>query len=272
MGRSRLFRLLLTGVIGSFAALSLAPAAASSANISHSYESNQQIPNGSLVSLSKAKSSFVELANFDNGPQLIGISVGSDDSLLAVEATSGKAQIATSGTATALVSDLNGNIEVGDQVSVSPFNGIGAKAITGAYSIGQAQTAFNADDHGTRQVRVTDKNGKQKQLNVGYIRINIAVSAPSGDGSESLNALQKIAKSLTGHTVSTTRVVISLIIALVTLMALVTLIYASIYGGIISIGRNPLAKYAIFRTLGAVLGMTGAMAGVATVIIFLLLR
>jgi len=40
----------------------------------------------------------------------------------------------------------------------------------------------------------------------------------------------------------------------------------------ISIGRNPLAKYAVFRTLGSVLAMAGLTALIAGLTIFFLLR
>ncbi len=52
------------------------------------------------------------------------------------------------------------------------------------------------------------------------------------------------------------------------MLALITLIYASIYGSIVSIGRNPLAKYAVFRTLGSVLGLAALTAAISCLIIF----
>ena len=108
---------------------------------------------------------------------------------------------------------------------------------------------------------------------MGYVKLGIAIGTASTQGSDNqLNELQKVAKALTGHNVSTARAFMSMIIAVVAAAALITLIYASIYGGIISIGRNPLAKYAVFRSLATVLGMiaiTGLISGIA---IFLLLR
>jgi hypothetical protein len=269
MRNRRYLRLLTTGVVIVLGGLSLAPAAAFSANISHSYDTGSKLNSGSLVSLDPKHSNFVLPANTDNGSHLIGVAVNTGDSLLAVHAGDGKAQVATNGTVSALVSSLNGNIQVGDQISVSPFNGIGAKAIDGNYIIGLAQTGFVPGNSGSHQEQVTDKTGKVRSVTVGYVSLNIAISPPVG---AQLNSLQRLAKSLTGHTVSTFRVAISLMVSLVTFLALVTLIYASIYGGIISIGRNPLAKFAIFRTLGSVLLMSVAMSVVATMVIYLLLR
>ena len=203
---------------------------------------------------------------------MVGVAVASDDSLLAVDADSGRTQVATSGSADVLVSTLNGDIKVGDQIAVSPFNGVGIKAVPGSHIIGQAQVGFNGGQGAITQT-VTDRDGKEKEIKVGLVTVNISVGTDTtSGGGEDLNALQRAAQSLTGHTVSTTRVIIALVVAVVTLMILITLIYGSIYSSIISIGRNPLAKYAVFRTLGSVLAVASLVAVLAGTMIFLLLR
>ena len=52
---------------------------------------------------------------------------------------------------------------------------------------------------------------------------------------------------------------------------LVTMIFASIHGGIISVGRNPLAKTAIYKSLVIVLVMTLVTVTVASSAIYFLL-
>jgi len=265
------FKLFAAGVLVVLVVFGLAPAGASSANISHSYHANTSVANGSIVSLDPVHSDYVQLANNTNGTRLLG--VASDDSLLAVDSTQGGVQIATSGTANTLVSTLNGNIKVGDRIAVSPFNGIGMKSVPGSYTIGLAQTALSTNSQGATTQQVTDKNGKKTEIQVGYVRLNISIGTDtSSGGGPSLNSLQKIAKSLTGHTISTARVIVSVAVAIVALVALVTLIYVSIYASIISVGRNPLADHAVFRTLAYVLAMASLLAIIAAVTIFLLLK
>ena len=269
----REIRLLVGGVGAALLLLGLSPAGASSANISHSYSSSTSIPNGSLVSLDPTQSNYVVPANSDNGQQLLGIAVASNDSLIAVDSTTGQIQVATSGTASTLVSNLDGSIAVGDQISVSPFNGIGMKAEPGSNVIGLAQTAFSSKTAGAVSKQVTNKSGKSTSVVVGYIKLGIAIGTGSSQAADSQSSyLQKFAKSITGHTVSSVRVALSMIIAVVAFLALITLVYASIYGSIISIGRNPLAKFAVFRTLTSVLGMVLLTAVIASLTIFLLLR
>jgi hypothetical protein len=67
-------------------------------------------------------------------------------------------------------------------------------------------------------------------------------------------------------------VVISLVIAVTALTALITLVYAAIYGGVISVGRNPLAKFVVLRTVADAIVMAVIIAVLAAAAIYLLLR
>ena len=247
-------------------------ASASSANISHSYQSTVQIANGSLVSLSSSASGYVDLANTDNSPRLLGLAVGNNESLLALNNSSGTVQVVTNGTATALVSTVNGSISVGDQISTSPFNGIGMKSSSSSKVIGIAQTAFNGDKALDESVR--DKNGQVRQIKIGYVSVIIGITtSPAKNTSiESSNFLQRLAISLTGKQVATWRIALGLFVGVVAFVALVTLVYTSIYGSIVSVGRNPLAKTAILKTLRDVLGMVVLIASLASLLVYFLLQ
>ncbi len=265
---------LLVSTFGiAFCLLGLASAGASSANLSHSYHSTTAIANGSIVSLDPKRSDYVEAANTDNALRFLGVVVPKGDSLLAVNASDQLAQVATSGNANVLVSTLNGAIKVGDKVAISPISGVGMKSGGGDHTIGLAQTAFDAKSTGAVIRDVTLKNGQTAQVNVGFVRINIAAGPDNPAGSAAnVNGLQQIVKSLTGHTISTSRIVISLMVGVVAFVTLIVLVYGSIYGSIISIGRNPLAKRAIYRSLLTTFGMVLAVAVLATALIMFLLR
>ena len=265
-------RLLLAGVTGLLILLSLTPVGAASANLSRSYQASESIKNGSLVSIDPKQADYVQLANTSNAERLVGVALASDDSLLAVDAADGKIQVANSGTVDVLVSTLGGTIGVGDEIGVSPFSGVGMKATIGSRVIGLAQTKFDNGSEGAIDQTVTDKNDKTSQVKVGYVRLSIAISTESNAGSTQLNSLQRVTHDLTGRTVSTLRIILSLVVAATSLLILITLIYAAIYGSIVSIGRNPLAKYAVFRTLTTVIVIALITAVTAGVIIFFLLR
>ena len=272
--RKRYMRLVASVIIVALGAISLASADAASADLSRAYHTSVSIHNGSIVSLDPQHSGYVEPATTDNGARLVGVIVASQDSLLAIDTANSTVQVAISGSVNALVSSVNGNIKVGDQISVSPFDGVGIEAVPGNHVIGVAQTAFDSSTEGATTEPVKDKSGVTHQLKIGYVRLAIAISNGSGTGlgGSQANFLQKLIKSLTGHTISTVRILLSLVVGMVVLVSLVTLIYASIHGSIISVGRNPLAKSAIFRTLTSVMVMALITVTVACVTIYYLLR
>ena len=253
-------------------ALPTLSAGASSASISHPYHASQTIDAGSLVSLDPTRSEYVVPATVDNGGRLIGVASGDSGSLIAIDQASTTVQVATSGEIDALVSTVNGPIAVGDEVSVSPFDGVAMKVGPNDRLIGLAQAPFTTQSAHANTQSVVDKSGHSQKITVGFIPITIAIGPPSGANSDSHNALEKLANSLVGHSVSTTRIIISTIIAVIGIIVLVTLIYSSIYGSVISIGRNPLAKSAIYRTLASVVGMMFLTAVLVMAIIYLILR
>lgn len=264
---------MLAGVTGVFLLLSLTPVGAASSNVSRSYTAAENIPNGSLVSVDAKHSDQIRLANVDNGTRLLGVSLQSKDSLLAVDVTPGKVQVATSGTAQVLVSTLGGPLKVNDEVGVSPFSGIGMKAAPGSRIIGLTQTPFSKDSEGAVEKTVTDKNGKKSTLTIGYARVTISIATDGSLSKEArLNGLQRFVQGLTGRTIPTIRILMSIIIAITALLVLVSVIYSAIYGSIISIGRNPLARYAVFRTLGGIIVIALLIAGVAAASVYFLLR
>lgn len=245
---------------------------ASSPNISHPYKASMGVVSGSLVSLDAGLDKQISLANSSNAPKLVGIAVGDNDSLVAIDATSGLVQVATSGVANALVSTVNGEIKVGDQIAVSPFSGVGMKAEPGARLIGLAQSPLNDKTNGLTSRQVKDKNGKTQTIKVGYSQVSISIGTAPVAPTLDMNAIEKLAKSIAGHSVSTARVVVSTVIALITVLGLVTIIYTSVYGSIVAIGRNPLARTSIFRTLATVGGMISVISLLAFGVIYLIVR
>jgi hypothetical protein len=271
-----------TAVIFSFLLISLIllmshpkQVAATSTTISKAYQANGVITDGSLVTLDPKAGSVIDEANTVNGSRLLGVAVANNSSLLAVDASDSTVQVAISGTANALVSNINGNIKVGNQVSVSPFNGIGVKSVNGAKVIGLAETSFTDSTNGATKLMVKDKQGKTEDIWVGFVKVEISIgngSDAAASGGANVNSLQKLIKGFTGKTIPTLRIVTSLGIAMVALLSLVTLIYASIFGSIISIGRNPLAKHAIAHALTVIIGLIGLIVGVAVGAMYLLLH
>jgi hypothetical protein len=246
--------------------------AATTATISRSYASTQPIDPGNIVSLTSLNSKTVTLANTTNSDKIIGVAVAEDGSVIAVDPDQSKVQIVTSGMADVLVSDLNGDIKAGDKVAVSPFDGIGMKSGQGERVIGLAQTNFSAASDSLTTKQVTDKSGHERTLKIGRLQLSVLIGDDtSGDDGKKLNSLQTYVKSLTGRSVPTYRIVVSLGVAVVTLVALVVLVYSGVYSSIVAIGRNPLAQGAVLKALGRVLLIAALLLILALTFIYLLL-
>ena len=242
-------------------------------NISGSYDSTTELANGTVVSLTKGLSDTVEPANSNNASRIIGAVVAFDNSLIAVDPDAQRAQVANTGSAYVLVSTLNGKVMSGDRIAVSPISGIGMKRVqSGGYIVGVAEENFASSVKSTKTQQVKDKDGKQNTVTVGYVKTLISPRFDGDDKEQSLTGLQSLVRSLTGHVVSTPRIIASALIAVVTLIGVGVLLYASIYGSIVSIGRNPLAKDSILTALLQSLLMVLAAVGLAFLAIFMLLR
>lgn len=245
----------------------------SSKSISRSFSSKAELKPGTVVSVTKDGSNAVEAANINNASKLIGVVVADEGSLIAVDPDSSKAQIASSGSAPTLVSTANGDIKKGDKIAVSPFTGIGMKFLVDGYVVGVAANDFDANGDAVTQQSVIDKNGDRKVVAVGYVAVTIAPRFDAGpDGEKEVSGLQNFVRTLTGHTVSTPRLIASLILVVVTVVGIGVLMYAAIYGSIISIGRNPLARDSILKALTQVFGMALLITTVGFGMIYLLLR
>jgi len=248
--------------------------AAATPNISKSYNISGNIINGTIVSTSATQSNYVVPGTIDNDKRLLGVIVKSNDSLLAIDAGHNTEQVAITGNASTLVSDVNGSINIGDEITVSPFSGIGMKKSDGYRVVGVAESNFNSKSPGVGDESVKDNNGVTHKINVGYIymTIDIGSGAGTGAGGNQPNLLQRLVKDITGHTISTARIIIALVVAILSLIILVTMIFAPIHGGIISVGRNPLAKTAIYKSLVIVLVMALVTVTVASSAIYFLLN
>lgn len=227
--------LLLTAVI--MARLS---SAARADNVVEGYTSSETLQPGEIVALIDAKAKTVKASPANNTAGLYGVVVDPSDAPITLVGQNSKVFVATTGTYQVLVSVSNGPVKAGDFISVSNVNGIGAKATPGdSLILGRAANGFN----GTTGV-VTTNNNK----NIGRIFVNISVSKnPISNTDPTLPSfLRKAADGLANKSVPVIRVYTALLIFTVSLIAAITVLYSGVRGSLISIGRNPLSRKAIF--------------------------
>jgi len=266
----RLWLLVGITVVGAFLSDG---AAFALANVSRSFTRSDNVVVGSLVSAAKTPDT-VELANTANADRLIGVVVPISQSL-ADSSTATKAQVAMSGTADVLVSTLNGNVQAGDEIVVSPISGVGMKATAGARAIGISQGDLTTTTSGASTRTVDDGHGHSATVQIGSIPIAIVIgytaAAPAGNPGF-LGGLQTFVSTVAGHSVSVLQSVLVFLTTIIAIAALVGLVYGAIRGSIISLGRNPLARASIYQSLARVIVMALFIVVVSLVVIYLTLR
>lgn len=220
---------------------------------------------GWIVTLSKPGT--VATAPAKDSSRIYGVVIDPSDAPLALsQNTSGQVFVATGGDYEVLVSTQNGIIKTNDYISMSPNDGIGAKATSSETTVvGRADTSFD---------------GKKGVINgsgdtaVGRILVHVAVGSNPGYNRDLNvnNQLQNYAKVISGRPVSPFRLYVSAIIFLGAFVAAFSLLASGVRNGLISIGRNPLSKHSIIRSLIQVSILSGLIFFTGLLAVYLILK
>lgn len=217
--------------------------------ISQSFTSTGDVTSGSIVSLEKDSSSQVNPSTTANSNYMLGVIIDSENSQLSISSDqSDQVQVATSGVEQVLVSNINGNIAVGDPITASPISGIGMKATGNVRIIGLSQDVF---PNATASSQSITESGQKQTVKLGEIPVLINVAYYYKQPNKTLipSAIQNVANALAGKQVSSLPILVSVGIFFVTLILVVSIIYSMIRSSIISIGRNPMAQAAVYRNV-----------------------
>lgn len=228
---------------------------------------------GSIVSLDDNTSDYVSLTTTSSVNNIIGVVIPGENSLLSVSSGgANQVQVATSGVVPVLVSDINGSVKTGDQITGSPIGGVGMKATGNVEVVGIAQGDLQSSANSDQQ-DYTDQSGQKHHILLGEVPVLISVSYYYKQPDKTLvpAAIQNIANALAGKTVNTLPILISVGIFLVTLLIVTTIIYSMIHGSIISVGRNPMSQAAIYRNLIQLSVLVVVILAVAVISIYMVL-
>lgn len=226
--------------------------AAYAQTVTQGYGTDMSLQRGMLVGLKKDDPRKVESVNYDQIDRVHGVVVGANDSAVLISNETEKVFVATSGRFPVLVSDQNGDVKIGDYITVSAMSGIGMKSNDRVpIVIGKSTENFSSKDGniivGTAKIK--DANGKERVVNIARITVDLGVGRnPLQKTDESLPAaLKRAGELIAGKPVSPIRVYISLLILVVSAAIAGSLTYSAVRSGLIAIGRNPLGKKAIIR-------------------------
>lgn len=272
MGTKKRTKTNLIAVISVFIVLLLPVTVHALTTLSQGYFVHDKLSLGSIVSLDSNSSDQVSPSTNSNSDSMLGVVIDSGNALLAL--TSGKGsqiQVATSGTAQVLVSDINGDIDKGSHITASPIKGVGMTASDNTKVIGIAQDSLASE--GATEETYTSQDGQKHQVKVGLVPVIINVSYFYKQPNKTLipSAIQNIANALAGKSVNTVPILISAGIFIITLIVVVSIIYSMIHSSIISVGRNPMSQTAIYRDLIQLSVLVIVILGVALLSIYMVL-
>ncbi|MEI7683308.1 MAG: hypothetical protein WCJ24_03355 [Candidatus Saccharibacteria bacterium] len=262
-------------IFGQFLLISLlliSPSLVSAAPLSVGYTTTQKLPNGSLVAPDSQQNGAVVAANSTNNSNLLGVVVAT--STVSVSQSNSQVQVSTDGTNYVLVSDINGSVKKGDKIMASPLDGIGMKATEIGKVIGTAQGDLNNQSQAAQTKKITDIHGVQKPVLIAMlpITVNVAFYQPAEHATAVPKLLRDVSSSISGKEVPTGRLWASLVVIIVGLLIVIVLLYGAVRSSIGAIGRNPLAKNAIQRSMTKVIGLAIFILAVCSSAVYLILR
>jgi len=219
-----------------------------------------------VVALDKKSTNTVMAAPAADSSQMYGVVIDPTLAAVTIQNPGQQVYVATSGSYQVLVSSEDGVIKAGDYISMSSINGIAAKASPLESSIiGRALSGFD----GKTNVITTSKGTA-----IGRITINIETGRNplSRDSVAVPSALRTLGDSIAGKTVTALRIYSALAIFLMTAVIAACLLYVGVRSGMIAIGRNPLSRHSILRSLAQVIVISLLIFIAGLLGVYLLLR
>jgi len=222
-------------------------------SVTQGYKSEKVLQRGTTVSLDAEDTSRVVAVTKENEDRIHGVVVASNDSAFTLSDDEEKTFVATVGRFDALVSTEGGAIQQGDFLTVSSITGIVRKAAeVDRYTIGKAIESFSGEQNVISTTSLTDSASNVNKVAIGRISVDLNVgSNPLLRPTESNlpEALKKFTELIAGKQVSAIRVYIGLFILLSASAISGSLLYSGVRSSMISIGRNPLSKKSITKSL-----------------------
>ena len=244
--------------------------------VSEGFNTDQALQPGMIVKLKKGDSTKVEAVSSTESDQMHGVVVGATDATVTLANENQKVFVATSGHYNVLVSDQNGKVLTGDYIAVSAISGVGMKAGSREpFVIGRALAGFDGSSNVISTSDLKDTTGTSHKVNIGRVQVDIGVAKNpllKADQPNLPGFLEKAATSIAGKPVNALRVYIAIVVFAISAVLAGTLLYGGVRSSVISIGRNPLSKKSILRTMIKII-ITGMIVFITGVFgVYLILR
>jgi hypothetical protein len=231
-----------------------------------SFNASGPVDIGWVVAIDKKDSNSVVAAPASDSSQMYGVVIDPTLAAVTIQNPGQQVFVATSGSYQVLVSSEDGSIKPGDYISMSSINGIAAKASPDESSVlGRALTSFDG------KTNVITTSGSAA---IGRITVNIEPGRNplSRDSVAVPSALRTLGDSVAGKTVTALRIYSALAVFIMTAVIAACLLWVGVRSGMIAIGRNPLSRHSIIRSLSEVIVISILIFIAGLLGVYLLLR
>lgn len=245
-------RLLALAALGFLVFLSvIGPIAAQS--VTQGYGADEVLQRGMVVRLKVDDTTKVVAVSQNEADKMHGVVVDANDAPVTLSSEGQKVFVATNGRFDLLVSDQNGPINTGDYIAMSAINGIGMRAgDKEPVVIGKALASFDGEKGTISTAEIKDSSGNAQKIDIARISADISVSRnPNLRGTEPNlpEFLRRAAEAIADKPVNPVRVYIGVVVFIISTIVAGVILYGGVRSGLISIGRNPLSKKSIIRSM-----------------------
>jgi hypothetical protein len=244
--------------------------------LTEGYDADQPLQRGIIVQLKKDDATKVEPVSTTDAERMHGVVVSANDASVTIAQDGQRVFVATTGHYDVLISNQNGSISSGDYIAVSALAGIGMKAGDHEkFVIGRALASFDGASNVVSNTDVKDSEGKTHSVAIGRVSVDVGVAKnPLLQAVEPNlpSVLSRAAENIAGKPVNATRIYIGILIFGITTAVASSLLYGGVRSAVTSIGRNPLSRKSIVRSMFQVV-ITGLIVFITGVFgVYLILR
>jgi hypothetical protein len=224
--------------------------------VTQSYNADPSVQLGMIVKLKDKATNTVTPVSSAEIANMLGIVVPATDATIVLTPATIKAQqvlVATSGHFNILVCNQNGPIKTGDFITISAVDGIGMKADENQLEvIGKAAAGFSGTANVIGSVKLKDSAGRSNTVALGRVPIDLRIThnplfQKSADYVPGF--LAKAATAVANKPVSVARIYLGLALLFVSSIIAGEMLYSGVRSGMIAVGRNPLSKKSIIKSL-----------------------
>jgi hypothetical protein len=224
--------------------------------VSQSYYADSSVQLGMIVQLNSKAPTYVLPLTEASINSMLGVTIAPNDATVTLTQQNPNQQqvyVATTGSYDVLVSNQDGPIAVGDLITISSLAGVGMMANQNqSIVLGKAASSFNGTSNVVGTINVKDEQGVTTQVSIGRVQVNIDITHNPLESKATdyvPSFLAKTATAISNKPVSAARIYLGMLTLLVTAIVTANMLYSGVRSGMQAIGRNPLSKKSIIRSL-----------------------